>query len=356
MGYKTKAFLLLAVVITALFSPCGPAFCSEEQEYGEFYSAANEAWADYIGGLSRMECTVVLTGSYPPRPEFKTEITVVFDFPYCAVENKENGVIKSVSCFGRKYSFRLDRNAETGSYEITNLQQNKTNADSSLWNDLFFAETDPDDPSSKSWRSYGGGSLRYLIGEALVMWGDLTLPRLLRREGFSIEGFSDDGEKIRVDYKLEPEESFSGDPEHLMEHLMTPERSGHFVLSKETLLPESVEFSVGAENELQYSLSCEYESADGKNQLKKKTMTARKAGDDTDPPHTTVFEYSGISSKRQPASRFKLSYYGLPEPKFEDDGVILWRTLFALAACAMILYAASAFYRKRKANKGNAES
>lgn len=356
MGYKTKAFLLLAVAITALFSPCGPAFCSEEAEYGEFHSAVNGAWADYVSGLSRMECTVVLTGSYPPRPEFKTEFTVVFDFPYYAVERKENGVIESVSCFGRKYSFKLNRNAETGSYEITNLQQNKTNADSSLWNDLFFAETDPDDHSSWNWMFYGGRSLRYGIGEALVMWGDLTLPRLLRREGFSIEGFSDDGEKIRVDYKLEPEESFNGDPEHLMEHLMTPERSGHFVLSKETLLPESVEFSVGAENELQYSLSCEYESADGKNQLKKKTMTARKAGDDTDPPHTTVFEYSGISSKRQPASRFKLSYYGLPEPKFEDDGVILWRALFALAACVMILYAASAFYRKRKANKGNAES
>ena len=198
----------------------------------------------------------------------------------------------------------------------------------------------------------GGGSLRYLIGEALVMWGDLTLPRLLRREGFSIEGFSDDGENIRVDYKLEPEESFDGDPEHLT----APARSGHFVLSKETLLPESVEFSVGPENELQYTLSCEYESADGKNQLKKKTMTARKAGDDTDPPHATVFEYSGVSSKKQPASRFKLSYYGLPEPKFEDDGVMRWRILFALAACVMILYAASAFYRKRKANKGNAES
>ena len=137
---------------------------------------------------------------------------------------------------------------------------------------------------------------------------------------------------------------------------MTPERSGHFVLSKETLLPESVEFSFGPENELQYSLSCEYESADGKNRLKKKTMIARKAGDDTDPPHTTVFEYSGVSSKRQPASRFKLSYYCLPEPKFEDDGVMLWRTLFALVACAMIVYAVSAFYRKRKANKGNAES
>lgn len=352
MGYKTKAFLLLAVAITALFSPCGPAFCSEEAEYGEFHSAVNGAWADYVSGLSRMECTVVLTGSYPPRPEFKTEFTVVFDFPYYAVEKKENGVIESVSCFGRKYSFKLNRNAETGSYEITNLQQNKTNADSSLWNDLFFAETDPDDPSSKSWRSYGGGSLRYLIGEALVMWGDLTLPRLLRREGFSVEGFSDDGEKIRVDYKLEPEESFDGDPEHLT----APARSGHLVLSKETLLPESVEFPFGPENELQYTLSCEYEYADGKNRLKKKTMVAGKAGDDTDPPHTTVFEYSGVSSKKQPASRFKLSYYGLPEPKFEDDGVILWRTLFALAACVMILYAASAFYRKRKANKENAES
>ena len=356
MGYKTKAFLLFALVITALFSPYCPAFCSEEAEYGEFYSAVNGAWADYVSGLSRMECTVVLTGSYPPRPEFKTEFTVVFDFPYYAVEKKENGVIESVSCFGRKYSFKLNRNAETGSYEITNLQQNKKGAGSSLWNDLFFAETDPDDHSSWNWMFYGGRSLRYGIGEALVMWGDLTLPRLLRREGFSIEGFSDDGEKIRVDYKLEPEESFSGDPEHLMELLMTPERSGHFVLSKETLLPESVEFSVGAENELQYSLSCEYESADGKNQLKKKTMTARKAGDDTDPPHTTVFEYSGVTIKKQPASRFKLSYYGLPEPKFEDDGVILWRTLFALAACVMILYAASSFYRKRKANKGNAES
>ena len=352
MGYKTKAFLLLAVVITALFSPCGPAFCSEEAEYREFYSAVNAAWADYVSGLSRMECTVVLTGSYPPEPEFKKETTVVFDFPYCAVERKENGVIESVSCIGRKYSFRLNRNAETGSYEITDLHRNKTGAGSSLWNDLFFAENDPDDPWSRNWRGNGGGSLRYLIGEALVMWGDLTLPRLLRREGFSIEGFSDDGENIRVDYKLEPEESFSGDPEHLT----APARSGHFVLSKETLLPESVEFPFGPENELQYTLSCEYEYADGKNRLKKKTMVAGKAGDDTDPPHTTVFEYSGVSSKKQPASRFKLSYYGLPEPKFEDDGVMLWRTLFALAACAMILYAASAFYRKRKANKGNAES
>lgn len=351
MGYKTKTFLLLAVVITALFSSCGPASCSEEAEYREFYSAVNAAWADYVSGLSRMECTVVLTGSYPPKPEFKKETTVVFDFPYCAVERKENGVIESVSCIGRKYSFRLNRNAETGSYEITDLHRNKTGAGSSLWNDLFFAENDPDDPWSRNWRGNGGGPLRYLIGEALVMWGDLTLPRLLRREGFSVEGFSDDGEKIRVDYKLEPEESFGGDPEHLM----TPERSGHFVLSKETLLPESVEFPFGPENELQYTLSCEYESADGKNLLKKKTMVARKAGDDTDPPHTTVFEYSGISSKRQPASRFKLSYYGLPEPKFEDDGVMLWRILFALAACAMIVYAVSAFYRKRKANKGDAE-
>ncbi len=329
--------LLLTASVSSL---CGlSVFCSDEERYKEFYDAANAHWADYINSISGMECSVVITGIYPPEPERKTESTVVFDFPNFAIEKMADGNADEVSCFGKAYHFELKRNPGTGSYALVTLRQNESNTDPDAWKNLFFSKSNPDD----TWTFAGGKSLMYSIGQALTLWGPTRLPQLIQYKGFSIESFTDDGQKIDVGYRFEPEKDFGEESETLL----TPVRSGHFVLLKENYLLESAEFVMRLGDErLRYTLHCEYAPAGGKSMLKKKTMTARKENDETDPEHVTVFDYDYHNFKRQRDSRFTLSYYGLPEPDYAGKGFYFFRVLFMLLGCAVIAWAVSSFCRK----------
>lgn len=342
---KTRKGAFLILVLSALYgSISSSAFCSDEERYGEFYKAANEKWAEYIDDISRMECSVVLTTSYHPNPESKTELNLVFDYPYYAVETTKDGVIENVSCFGKKYSFKLKRNPETDSFDIISLKKNELDIGPQYWKDIFFSEQEID----MNWLEEGGSFLRYNLGQELILWGLTTFPKLIQYDDFSIDSFSEDTEKIYVDYKLEPEGNF----DEKSDHLLTPVRSGHFVLHRNSFLVESAEFFLRVgKDELQYELSYDYGSTDDNTFLKKKTMVARKVNDDSFVPHTTIFEYSNNEYKRQPLSRFKLSYYGLPEPRFESIGFTLWRVFFTLLGCALIAYALFTFYRRIKSDK-----
>lgn len=301
MRLRKETFWIVSLMLSALCcSVSSLAFCSDEERYGDYYKEANEKWADYLNDTSRMECSLVITTSYPPKPESKGELTIVFDYPYFAVERKENGVIKYVSCLGEDYGFKLNRNPETDSLEIFSLRKDKLDASPLDWKESFFS------PSflHNDWL-VKGAQIRYYLGQEFILWGFVVLPQLLQHEDFSIESLSSDAEKIYVDYKLEPKDPFNS----------IPVRSGSFVLFRDSYLVESAKFLLVLKGEeFPYSLNCEYESVDGNSILKKKTVVAEITNGESLAAHKTIFEYNDIKREKQPSSRFRLSYYGLPEP------------------------------------------
>jgi hypothetical protein len=326
--------MLLFPAIIFFVTPIG--FGTEREEYARFLETATQKWNDHIQNISRMECSILSTKKRNDEPEMKSEQTVVIDFPNYAVESKENGLIQYVNCYGKKYHFRLKRNKESGDFEITDLVPNETDVDPNLWNDMFYRKFYNTVHCEEEWARVGGESIRLLLGRALILWGPTALPQLTHFENFSIENFTEDDERIYIDYQFEP-----GDLSVTMEGYRSPIRSGSFVLFKDTYLLESADFVLdfGDERPPEW-LQCEYTRIDGKPVLKNERTKS--------PNMFYTYEYEKVRFKKQPSSRFTLSHYGLSEPDFVDRRTGILRSVLVLLACMLIFYALLNIYRKRR--------
>ena len=303
-----------------------------------------------------MEWTVSTSLDYGPDAGKENETTCIFNFPNFVMEHKKDGVLKRVSGYGKKYSFRLYRNGESNHLEIESFEQNKSAVKPGLLTDFISGAIPPEG----HWLSAGGRHLG-AMSQPLTLYGFTTLQQLFTFQDFSISSLTEDGEKYYIDYTLEPQKpelpvSEADAAEFLKSDFPeTPVRSGHLVLLKESYLPESAEFSleIGTLEDGQMitehaAVTCAYGQVEGKTVLKSKKFVISSDGD----PRTTLWTYGNVSFQKEPASRFTLSYYGLPEPEFENGFIspAILRGVFIFAGCVLIaLSVLFRLYRKRQA-------
>ena len=320
-------------------SVCVPGGSVPADEYAGFIRDALQKWDEYLSGLADMECTVRVTTHYPPDPEQYFESTVVFNYPYFALETFKNGSVNEVRCYGKRYLFRLIGDNETNTLKLDRLGSHPQAPDLSYWLDTF---SRPDRPNDDWYITGGGRVTTLLVARSLHLYAGTWLPTLFRSESFSVDSLTEDGERFCVDFKFEPESDMT-DPDFLS----TPVRSGRLVLLKDSYLPESADFGLqtGPNERRRELLSFEYAEVAGKTVLKSKKEEWSQGGD----AFYTLYSFDNIRFKKERSSRFTLSHYGLPEPDFEGRSV---RRIFVLLGCAFIFYALFRLYRERRAGNG----
>lgn len=303
---------------------CAAVSFGQTDGYAEFIRTATQKWNEYLSGLANYECSVSVSVRNQPDTEEKYETNVVFNCPNYAIDGMKDGSVNTAVCCGEQYSFRLERDSETKSLDIQTLCENKTAPDRNFWV-RSFSETDlPED----DWYGGGGRSIAVQVGRALHLFASTFLPQLFHFESFSIDRLTEDGDRFQVDYTFEPESDETSPPNS--EGRLTPVRSGHLVLLKDSYLPESADFTAAGHRVL---LTFEYETIGGKTVLKNKKQEFF-AGDEV---RTTLFSCDNIRFKKAPSSRFRLSYYGIPEPDFVKP---TWsRYIFILLGVIIILAA-----------------
>lgn len=340
MRYRLMFRYWLISVVATLCVTTTTAFCVDQDEYGEFLASACHKWNEYLHLISKMECAVFTTSREDPAPEKKYETVVVFDFPCFAMENIKEGQIQEVDCYGKKYHFRLKRNEINGKFEITKLQKNLENVKYSSWENLFYKSAFSND----EWGYFGGRNLRIKLGGSLYLAGPVSLPQLVQCESFKIKNLTEDSDKIYVDYQFEPSYDISDNADYLL-----PIRSGRFVLSKESYLLNSAEFGMAygdpSDSYCPKRIKCEYVQSGNRWVLKSKNSELVL---DSERSFATVASYENIRLKKQRSSRFTLSYYGLPEPNFDDDRMFLIRLILVILGCMLIAYAVLDFYRTKR--------
>ena len=349
--------LLLCPLAGIAFSLAGGAANAEGNGgYAPFIRTAIQKWDDYVRDISKMEWTVVTSIDYGPGAGKENETTCIFNFPNFVMEQKKDGVLKRVNGYGKKYSFLLEHDSETGHLEINSVSQNRSIPQPSLLTGFFHGAS----PSKEWWLSAGGRHLG-AMSQPLTLYGFTTLQQLFTFQDFSISSLTEDGEKYYIDYTFEPPEPEQPVTEADAAEFLksdfpeTPVRSGRLVLLKESYLPESIEFSLetGTLEEGQVitehaAVSCVYEQVEGKTVLKSKKFVISGDGD----PRTTLWTYGNVSFQKEPASRFTLSYYGLPEPEFKNGFISpanLRGALIFAGCCLIVLSVLFRLYRKRQA-------
>ena len=349
--------LLLCPLAGIAFSLAAGATDAEGNgDYAPFIRTAIQKWDDYVRDMSKMEWTVVTSIDYGPDAGKNHETSYIFNFPNFVMEQKKDGVLKRVNGYGKKYSFLLEHDSETGHLEINSVSQNKSIPQPSILTGFFHGTP----PSEEWWLSVGGRHLG-AMSQPLTLYGFTTLQQLFTFQDFSISSLTEDGEKYYIDYTFEPPEPEQPVTEADAAEFLksdfpeTPVRSGRLVLFKESYLPESIEFSLvtpdleeGRVITEHAAVSCVYEQVEGKTVPKSKKFEISGDGD----PRTTLWTYGNVSFQKEPASRFTLSYYGLPEPEFKNGFIspaILRGALIFAGCCLIVLSVLFRLYRKRQA-------
>lgn len=314
-------------------SACVPAGFGQTGDDAGFIRTALQKWDEYLSGLADMECSVQVTTHYPADPEQHFESSVVFSYPYFALETLKDGSISEVRCYGKQYLFRLIRDSETNILKLDGLEPHTPAPDLSYWLDTF---SRPDQPKD-NWYMGGGRGTTHFVARSLLLFADTWLPKLFRAESFSIKSLTEDEERFYVDFEFKPDLDMT-DPNDFP----TPVRSGRLVLLKDSYLPERADFGLQIGNErYQRLLSFEYAKVDGKTVLKSEKEEWSR-GDDV---FFTHYTFDNIRFKKARSSRFTLSHYGLTEPDSKGRFV---RRILALLGCAAICYALFRFYRNRR--------
>lgn len=239
------------------------------------------------------------------------------------ITSKDGGI--RVTGYNAKYSFSISGNAVSKDWRIDSVVRNQEPF--LLQNNLLRKDN-------------GGPPAQARFREMIlpfVVCGDFTLLDVISNDNTllnSIEELSDGSVRFSFSTK-DPSES---NPETLLHF-----SEGQVTLNSNYMVKES---EIVIEPGYTLSIMNEYSPATDREILTRHTEISRNDGKEVLKHDLQINVQSPV---KVPRNRFYLSYYGLPEPKFDKDAVSLWRTFFVLVGGLAIVL--SIFYKWKHQKK-----
>ena len=305
-------FVFSFVLSWTAVSPC---VAANELSADELRENIERAISEYIANDSTQQFNVTLdyTTDTESRQTRRTIITgkqgYLKEGPLTAgdtgdITSKDGGI--RVTGYNAKYSFNMSGNAVSKAWRIDSVEKNK---------EPFLLQN--------NWlRKYNDGPpyqahFREMI-LPFVVCGNFTLLDVVNNDNAllnSIEELSDGSVRFSFSMKDISES--------------TPETLLHFSEGQVTLTPHYMikESEIVIETGYTLSITNEYSAATDREILTRHTEISRKDEKDVLKYDLRIDVQSPV---KVPRNRFYLSYYGLPEPKFDEDAVGLWRAFFVL--------------------------
>ncbi len=239
------------------------------------------------------------------------------------ITSKDGGI--RVTGYNAKYSFNISGNAVSKDWRIDSVVKNKERF--VLQNNLL--RKDNDGPPYQA-------RFREMI-LPFVVCGYFTLLDVVNNDNTILNSIEElpDG-SVRSSFSMK--DISESNPETLL----------HFSEGQVTLTPHYTvkESEVVIEPGYKQSIKNEYSGATDREILTRHTEISRSDGNEVLKYDLRIDVQSPVKA---PRNRFYLSYYGLPEPKFDEDAVGLWRAFFVLVGGLAIVL--SIFYKWKHQKK-----
>ena len=350
MKSPIKYFICFFVILTILV-PATAAFSNDAQSLQErFKKEAPEAWKDYLNHLRTIK-VMIRYSIQSPKDSYSDvmETTRTLDLPYALTESKtfssaDPEPVYSLIGNNPRYRFVLTKD-ESAESDVSSWKVKYVNKIEEKAGEFQFPGLDAANSELPS-----DNSLVLLLSEALKIHFMFFLPSLCASEDFEITDIteeSEDGQKIvHIVYRHEPQGVVGvvGPPALRSGELwLIPDRS--WVVKKAVVNI----LDTGDRTDKLYAITnIEYKDDGDCYPIPHSVETILKRTD-TDETEATFFneftqtrDFKGINKKE-----CYLSYYGIPEPKFEGDGD--WRR-HAIVLLGLVIVAAAYFVFQRRRN------
>jgi hypothetical protein len=263
----------------------------------------------------------------------KRHSTIVTDHTYFSAESNltsdKDGVIytgKRVSAFNKNYFFVIDGNPVNNEWHIVRLAKHDT--------DVVPVKKWLTDPNRDVQSPFGRYRTYYL---PFILIGTYTVLDVLKHPCFRQESIvaNADG-TIRI--------SFKADPPDDEEAPFLPMLEGSVNLTPDYLVKDASLIQLDGNS---FSVDNEYSD---ESQLKERFLVKHtetlKNSEKTFSKRTWIIDTEILP--KLPKNRFKLSYYGLPEPDFGEGKPNVLRAFLVLLGSVLILFALYRGYKKTR--------
>lgn len=331
---KYCSCLILLFVFGSVFY--GSTIHCAENTSDDFWEEPLKKWNEYLKISGCFGCFMREQITWPGESKDHS-IEVIGHYPYFLSTVNLSDKSESVYGFNNKYTFRISRVSPSLSQwtvdSIEPLPPNSTLCPLSFSKSDFSSKLYP----NKNVRDVMCAGLRIRI-----YW----LPELVQSKNFKVVScnFSEEEQKKVAIIKFVYEKGEIGNSCDITEGTLVLLPDYYWLIHRCECI-----FSDGnRENDEIGKIENEYELAhDGVPFLTKN----RETGIDRQGRNvlTVVREYSGYTeTKDTPSSRFTLSYYGIPEPDFDNYQVNHFRYVLITIALGMIVWSLVAMVRKRR--------
>ncbi|MDR2705760.1 MAG: hypothetical protein LBC02_08280 [Planctomycetaceae bacterium] len=318
----TKKFLFNVVTLCAIALFQNAFLLSDDEDIRElFLKEAPVKWQKYLDYCIRLEGEVIFR-QYNPKDDITGEqlMTINNVFPQNTVEvstnednDKNKRKIKKVKGYNSKYSFELEE-SESKAWKITSLT--KIDAGLSVKDALELMRYTMPFKEEQSVKERGLSFFKSKLVPGVELTPLESLPLIVSLPEFNIKSIS----TVNVNKKKYVEIIYEFEPPSGKYPIVIG--SGKFLLLPDTWLIKSGEFfRTGTSNSVIYYINNEY-SFDNPSmpivtKRVKKSFTKSPTGNNSPRTHEEAV-YNLHETKNKNTKRFTLSYYGLPEPDFDE--------------------------------------
>lgn len=307
---------------------------------------ATELWGTYLKALQKgVEGNVRIQTFYNDKLGYQYDDYVIREKKWSLDESEDpQENTSSVKSITDGYSFRISRQSDGQDWNVDLLEKTSPGTITNI-KDYSFPTGE-----EQNWGEVQDEVLRWYILKGYSLFGNNYLPTLLRLPEFTIESAEkvnrDGVDYYRVDFSFnQPTVTVEADGEvgeMPTKYPLIAVSSGSLLLTTDYLLIKEAEvntISYGSQ-----TIKNDYKIVDGVPLISEYHLT--KHGNGGDYRETWTFDFR--IGTNNGSSRFKLSYYGLPEPNFGDSGISLVRYVILVTGLVLIGVGVWRIVRRRR--------